>query len=83
MLIVASEKDENYTQNSGMSNTKQFSDGRTACAEHEYADGVVNQPRTWGVNRSDFYNHFSTATKKLLKKEEQIRKPILRRVKIF
>ena len=53
------------------------------CTENEYADGVINQPRTWGVGRSEYYNHFSSATKNLLQKEEQVRKPILRRVKMY
>ena len=56
---------------------------RTSYTHNEYADGVVNQPRTWGVGRSELFDHFSSGTKKLLEKEEEVRKPILRRIKMY
>jgi hypothetical protein len=49
----------------------------------DYADGVITQSSTWGVRQSNFYKHFSSATKKLLQKEQKVRRPVLHRVKLF
>jgi len=87
MLIVADDNNEynynNITNNNGMANKYTSPYRKKSYTENEYADGVINQPRTWGVGRSEYYNHFSSATKNLLQKEEQVRKPILRRVKMY
>ena len=87
MLIVADDNNRfaynNVNKNDGMANTYVSPYKTTSYTQNEYADGVVNQPRTWGVGRSELFDHFSSGTKKLLKKEEEVRKPILRRIKMY
>ena len=87
MLIVTDDNDRfdynNANKNNGMANSFVSPYKRTSYTHNEYADGVVNQPRTWGVGRSELFDHFSSETKKLLEKEAEVRKPILRRIKMY
>ena len=83
MLIVANDQ-KRYNFNNKSNNNEYMSPYKTkSYTENEYADGVLNQPRSWGVGRNEYYNHFSSATKTLLKREEEVRKPVLRRVKMY
>ena len=87
MLIVTGDNNRfdynNVNKNNGMANSFVSPYKRTSYTHNEYADGVVNQPRTWGVGRSELVDHFSSGTKKLLEKEAEVRKPILRRIKMY
>lgn len=83
MLIVVDDQNR-YKDNNESNNNEYMSPYKTkSYTENEYADGVLNQPRSWGVGRNEYYNHFSSATKTLLKREEEVRKPVLRRVKMY